>query len=72
MNVRDDPEMFAIYGQLSASARRAFNALIERLIVQMSAIISDGIRCGEFHFDDTGGAACSINGHVLRANGRAI
>jgi len=38
----------------------------------MSAIISDGIRCREFHFYDTGGAACSINGHVLRANGRAI
>ncbi len=59
-NFRDDPEMFAMYGQLAASAPRAVNVQLERLAAQISAIISDGVRRGEFHCDDPGAAASAV------------
>jgi len=67
----DDPKMFALNG-LSASAPSAVDAHIERFILQISAIISNVARPGEFHCGDTSGVARWIDGPVLRANGGAI
>lgn len=59
-NFRDDPEMFALYGQLAASSPTAVDAQLERLIEQIHAIVVDGIKCGEFRSNDAAGAARAI------------
>jgi len=59
-NFRDDPEMFALYGQLAASAPKTVDAQLERLIGQIHAIIADGIKRGEFRSVDAAGAARAV------------
>lgn len=56
----DDPELFATYMALVAGAREVVDAHVDHLVVQIAAILADGVERGEFELDDPDGAARAI------------
>ncbi len=44
----DDPELFATYIELAAEAREVVKAHVEHLVEQISQLVADGIKSGEF------------------------
>lgn len=53
----DDPELFATYITLVNDAREVIQAHIGSLVGQLSRIITDGVKQGEFHVEDEIGRA---------------
>jgi len=58
--VRDDPELFATYHQLTAEAREVVGAHVEELKAHIARIIADGVRRGEFSVADPKAAAQAV------------
>ncbi len=50
--VRDDPELFATYHQLTSEAREVVGSHVETLKAHLVRIISDGVAQGEFSVKD--------------------
>ncbi len=50
--LRDDPELFATYNQLTAEAREVVGAHVETLKAHLVQIIKDGVARGEFSVAD--------------------
>jgi AcrR family transcriptional regulator len=58
--VCDDPEMFATYLTLAREACKVVKAHKERLVEQLTHILSDGVKQGEFHVTDAKATALAI------------
>ncbi|HYH99891.1 TetR family transcriptional regulator [Hyalangium sp.] len=58
--VRDDPELFATYYQLTTEAREVVGAHVATLKAQLARIIADGVARGEFSVPDPVGAARAV------------
>jgi hypothetical protein len=56
----EDPELFATYAALAASARAVVQARVDTLVAQLGRIIGDGITQGELHADDPMAAARAV------------
>lgn len=59
-NLRDDPEMFGLYGQLGAAAPAVVCKQLDRLVGQLQAILSAGAASGEIHCDEPADAARAV------------
>ena len=64
--VIDDPEMFAAYSTLTASAGRVASAHIADLQHQLARILADGRAQGTFHVNDIARAAAAVQHATLR------
>lgn len=58
--MREDPELFATYNQLTTEAREVVGAHIAKLKEHLSRIIADGIARGEFTATDPVAAARAV------------
>lgn len=56
----DDPELFATYITLVNDAREVIQAHIGSLVGQLSRIITDGVKQGEFHVEDANKTAKAV------------
>ncbi len=64
--VTTEPELFATYQKLLAESRDVIRAHVEMLVGQVSAIIADGIRRGEFAKVDPDATARAIFHSTIR------
>lgn len=48
----NDPELFATFSQLTAEAREVVAAHVDHLAAQLTDIVADGVRSGEFYSAD--------------------
>lgn len=58
--VLDDPEMFAVYGSVTADAHEVVARHIARLIDEVSEILRDGVKAGDWSLKSIDGAAKMI------------
>lgn len=49
---REDPELFATFQRLTTESREVVAAHVEHLVAQVSAIVADGVRAGDFAASD--------------------
>jgi AcrR family transcriptional regulator len=62
----DDPEFFALYGEIAEQARDEVTRHIEHMLHQLQAIIEEGKTQGIFHVSDTRLAARSVLSATVR------
>jgi AcrR family transcriptional regulator len=62
----DDPELFATYHELVVEVREVTLAHVEKLIDQLTRIIADGVKRGEFTVSDPPRAARAIFDATIR------
>jgi AcrR family transcriptional regulator len=58
--MREDPELFTMYGQISADARDVVTAHVDELAGQIARIVADGVARGELAAPDPEGAGRAV------------
>ena len=64
--VLDDPELFAVYGSVTADAHEVVARHLARLIDEVSEILRDGVKAGDWSLKSIDGAAKMILNATLR------
>ncbi|HEU4668018.1 MAG TPA: TetR family transcriptional regulator [Arthrobacter sp.] len=57
---REDPELFATFSQLTTEAREVVAEHVDHLVAQLSEIVAEGVRSGEFAAADQAAAGRAL------------